>query len=100
MARTLYIPGKGTEIVFDDPAEALQKIIYEHLGADCETLYSDIVLQMREDSEYVAQAYLWMLRAVIRQLEEILILSKSASVSREELLQEVRRCRDGLEERL
>lgn len=45
MARTLYLNDGTCEVVFGNPEEALQKIIYEHLGRDCEELFEELMLK-------------------------------------------------------
>lgn len=51
MARTLHMNDGTIEQVFGDPKEALQKIIYERLGSDCEDLYTEILEELQENEK-------------------------------------------------
>lgn len=79
MARTLYLTDGSTELVFGDPEETLQKIIYERLGRDCEELFTDILADLREeltggdDYEKVADGYRGIAIDMMNDLHEVLM---------------------------
>ena len=43
MARTLYLNDGTCEVIFGNPQGFLRKIIYEHLGRDCEELFEELI---------------------------------------------------------
>ncbi len=49
MARTLYFPDGSRELIFDNPAETLRRIIHDRLGCDCEELFAETLADMRLD---------------------------------------------------
>jgi hypothetical protein len=78
MARTLFMADGSTEVIFGSPAEALERIIEERLGRDCEQLYEEILSEMAEeahsgdDYERTADGYRGMLVDTMNALWEVL----------------------------
>ena len=77
MAITLYLSDGSTEYVLGNPEEELQKIISEHLGSDCEELYTEIIYELKgmdgEDYERIADGYRGMAVDAMNGLHEVLM---------------------------
>lgn len=101
MARTLYMNDGSCEVVFGNPQEALQKVIYEHLGLDCERLFEELMLEIEDgqtgdDFEQIADGYLSMLRETLEGLNEALTLFDKPRLNKAKLQKQLEIVRDNV----
>lgn len=98
MAQTLYLPDGSCEVMIGDPADCLQKIIYERLGRDCEelflSLFEDYKAEIEDRKERAkefeqnADGYMQMCHEAVDNLNECIKLVDSPGRLDEKLLRE------------
>jgi hypothetical protein len=102
MARTLYMNDGSMELVFGSEQDTLQKVIYEHLGRDCEELYKEIVSDLRrefpegDDYERIADGYRSMLQDALEGFDYALKLLDKPRLDKSQLRNHLQTVRDNL----